>query len=201
MNPNLVTLIRYIPNWNANNGKNLADAIRKMTGVAVRDLKYSDLILPANQCNGVYVFQQGRQYQIIEYDNKTHQPIIKDEPFWYVGKASSRALVDRIGAHVAPRIDDYMNILLKNIAWLLSGISSQKDFLKGDLLTVSQKSQYIEQALSIIQDLRLKVVVFDATINPNNDQNDISLAEKYLKDAFHPYLNDVNRKKRNITIK
>ncbi len=201
MNPNLVTLIRYIPNWNANNGKNLADAIRKMTGVAVRDLKYSDLILPANQCNGVYVFQQGRQYQIIEYDNKTHQPIIRDEPIWYVGKSSSRALVARIGAHLAPRIDDYMNILLKNIAWLLSGINNQKDFLNGNQLTESQKNQDIAKAFNIIQDLRLKVVAFDATINSNNNRDDIALAEKYLKGAFHPYLNDVNRKKRNLTIK
>ena len=191
----------YIPNWNANNGKNLADAIRKMTGVAVRDLKYSDLILPANQCNGVYVFQQGRQYQIIEYDNKTHQPIIRDEPIWYVGKSSSRALVARIGAHLAPRIDDYMNILLKNIAWLLSGINNQKDFLNGNQLTESQKNQDIAKAFNIIQDLRLKVVAFDATINSNNNRDDIALAEKYLKGAFHPYLNDVNRKKRNLTIK
>lgn len=194
MNTKLIKLISSLPNWKANNGKILVDAINYMPGVLIKDLKYSDLMLPANQCNGVYVFQQGKTYRIME--EKENQASINNNPiYWYVGKASARALVDRIGAHFASRHDDYMNSLLKNIAWLLSGFTSQKDFIDSE--DVKRKNNCIEKALDVIQDLYIKVIVFD---NPNNCKSDIAQAESILKKGLHPFLNDVNRKKRNIKL-
>ena len=112
MNSNLITPISSIPCWKANNGKDLINAVNKMPGVLVKDLKYSDLMLPANQCNGVYLFMQGNNHRIIEKDAKGQQ-IKTNQVYWYVGKAGGRSLVDRIGAHFAPRHDDYMNSALQ----------------------------------------------------------------------------------------
>ena len=194
MNTKLIKLISSLPNWKANNGKILVDAINYMPGVLIKDLKYSDLMLPANQCNGVYVFQQGKTYRIME--EKENQASNNNNPiYWYVGKASGRALVDRIGAHFASRHDDYMNSLLKNIAWLLSGFTSQKDFFDSE--DVKRKNNCIEKALDVIQDLYIKIISFD---NPNNCKSDIAQAESILKKGLHPFLNDVNRKKRNIKL-
>jgi len=194
MNTKLIKLISSLPNWKANNGKILVNAINDMPGVLIKDLKYSDLMLPANQCNGVYVFQQGKTYRIME--EKENQTSINNNPiYWYVGKASGRALVDRIGAHFASRHDDYMNSLLKNIAWLLSGFTSQKDFFDSE--DDKRKNNCIEKALDVIQDLYIKIISFD---NPNNCKSDIAQAESILKKGLHPFLNDVNRKKRNIKL-
>ncbi len=194
MNTKLITLISSLPHFKANNGKILVNAINKMPGVLVKDLKYSDLMLPANQCNGVYVFQQGNKYQIM--GEKEEQTSTKNGSIcWYVGKASSRALVERIGAHFAPRHDDYMNSLLKNIAWLLSGFTTQKDFLNSK--DNKYKNTCIEKALDVIQDLYIKVIVFDS---PNNCKSDIAQAESILKKELYPFLNDVNRKKQKIIL-
>lgn len=194
MNQKLITLISSIPNWKAKNAKSLVNAINRMPGVLVKDLKYSDLMLPASQCNGVYVFQQGQNFQIVEHDEKCQPVIMKDPVYWYVGKAGGRALVDRIGAHFAPRHDDYMNVLLKSIAWLLSKYKSQtqKDFM--DSKDVDYKNTYIEKAFNVIQDLYIKVIAFD--IPQSNLKSYIALAESTLKAELCPLLNDVNRPKK-----
>lgn len=44
MNPKLITLISSLPNWKANNGKDLIDAVNKMPGILKRKTQKLKLI-------------------------------------------------------------------------------------------------------------------------------------------------------------
>ena len=65
-------------------------------GTLVNKLSFADLIFDPNCCNGIYIFYDG-------------------EKCAYVGKCSSRTIVERVGSHLAPRYSDFMNSLLKRI--------------------------------------------------------------------------------------
>ena len=67
-----------------------------MPGIPVSELKYIDLTFPHKYCHGVYLFS-------------------KDDTFEYIGKCSSRAVVDRVGGHLTPGPYDWFNILLQHI--------------------------------------------------------------------------------------
>ena len=79
--------------WNENAIKTILDNV---LGIPVSELKYIDLTFPHKYCHGVYLFS-------------------KDNTFEYIGKCSSRAVVDRVGGHLTPGPYDWFNILLQHI--------------------------------------------------------------------------------------
>lgn len=74
----------------------IENELKSAKGIQVSDLKYVDMIFSPDYCNGVYIFYKG-------------------ETCAYIGKNSSRSIVERIGGHLAPRDWDYMNVILKRI--------------------------------------------------------------------------------------
>ena len=86
--------------------------LKSAKGIQVSDLKYVDMIFSPDYCNGIYIFYKG-------------------ETCAYIGKNSSRSIVERIGGHLAPRDWDYMNVILKRVL-KATGYSKQKwdDVLK-----------------------------------------------------------------------
>lgn len=194
MNTNLSIDISFVPNWKTDI-QNLITAINNLDGVKVADVKLGDLSFPADNCNGVYIFQEGDIHKIIE------EGITNNDPqYWYVGKSDGRSLVDRIGAHLAPRHDDYMNCVIKNTAWVLSGIERQKDFYDNAIISAKKRQQYTDNALQIVLGLKLKIVCFGTASDPNV-KADIRLAEKILIGRLNPFLNNPNRKPRQLCIK
>lgn len=194
MNPNLYINISSVPNWNANAGQALVNTINRLPGVKMADVTLGDIAFPADNCHGVYLFQEGDNYKMIESEPGT--PV---SDYWYVGKCDGRAFVDRIGGHLAPRYDDYMNNLLKNIACVVSGIKNFKEFFDDKKITPAQRQKWIDRAFPVIKNLRLKIVCFGNASAPNVKQ-DIKKAEKILIKFLRPYLNNPNRKPRILSI-
>lgn len=137
-------------------------------GIPVRDLRYSDLALPSLSCHGIYVFCEGNNYHLRELDTQTGtpRPLCDDENAcipWYIGSATGTSMVGRIGAHFAPRLKDFENILLKHIAYSIASNSDKpKIWLKPAVLgdQTNRIEKILAKALPIIMDLELKVVFF-----------------------------------------
>lgn len=67
------------------------------SGIPLQELKYFDLIAEEEFSNGIYIFY------------------LNNNPY-YVGKCSSRAIVDRIGSHMDLRQSGVINCMVKRIA-------------------------------------------------------------------------------------
>ena len=173
MNKNLSIQLGAISNWKSHNYKNLINAIDRLPGVRVADVTLADLALPSDECCGIYLFQEGDNYCMLEEGK--HAP----NGYWYIGKNEKMCFSGRIGAHLAPRKSDFMNIVLKNIARLMSGPNNKN----------------LNNALPILLDLRLKLVHF-----PPKHLKDIRAVEKALIAHYKPYLNNPNRNPRNLMI-
>ena len=77
----------------------ISDCLNGYYGIKVKDLKYSDLWADYTCCNGLYLF----------FDTS--------RPAWmYVGKTTSRAIVDRVGAHQDLRVTGFLNCLVRGMA-------------------------------------------------------------------------------------
>ena len=77
------------------------DAYMKLDRKRVKELLFFDLMADYHHCNGVYLF--------FTKDEKEH--VVK-----YVGKTTSRAVVDRMGSHLDLRESGFLNCLVKRIA-------------------------------------------------------------------------------------
>lgn len=77
------------------------DAWMKEHGKKVKELCYFDLMADYHYCCGLYLFFT-RTEGIVEIQ--------------YIGKTTSRAIVDRIGAHLDLRDSGFLNCLIKRVA-------------------------------------------------------------------------------------
>lgn len=137
MNQNLVIKIPYVatdadliknrPSWVAK--------VKALPGVKIRDLKLTDLVLPANQCNGIYFFVSPNGNVV------------------YVGKASSRSFVERLGGHFDLRAGNWFSSFLRAHARIVNGVV-------GDLSSADYEKSYND-----ILDYRLKILAIDLPAN------------------------------------
>ena len=137
MNQNLVIKIPYVAT-DADLIKNLPSWVAKvkaLPGVKIRDLKLTDLVLPANQCNGIYFF------------------VSPNDSVVYVGKASSRCFVERLGGHFGLRAGNWFSSFLRAYARIVNGVVG--DLSSGDY----------EKSYNDILDYRLKILAVDIPAN------------------------------------
>ena len=137
MNQNLVIKIPYVAT-DADLIKNLPSQVAKvkaLPGVKIRDLKLTDLVLPANQCNGIYFF------------------VSPNDSVVYVGKASSRCFVERLGGHFDLRAGNWFSSFLHYHAKVVNGVV-------GELSNEDYEKSY-NDAL----DYRLKILAIDIPAN------------------------------------
>ena len=137
MNQNLVIKIPYVAT-DADLIKNLPSWVAKvkaLPGVKIRDLKLTDLVLPANQCNGIYFF------------------VSPNDSVVYVGKASSRCFVERLGGHFDLRAGNWFSSFLRAYARIVNGVV-------GDL-----SSEDYEKSYNDILDYKLKILAIDIPAN------------------------------------
>ncbi len=178
-----------------NNIGRLIKAVEALPGVPVADVTLGDLMLPSSECHGIYFFVQGEHYSIEGNEGEVACP--GQDVYWYIGKTAGRAIPERLGAHLASSPGDYMNILMRNVAWLLSDKNTQKDFVEWD--DIEEKEKLYEQTFPIISDLRLKIVLFDNHFN--NVKDCIVDTERLLIQQLRPFLNDPNRRPRQIVLR
>lgn len=137
MNQNLVIKIPYVAT-DADLIKNLPSWVAKvkaLPGVKIRDLKLTDLVLPANQCNGIYFF------------------VSPNDSVVYVGKASSRCFVERLGGHFDLRAGNWFSSFLCAYARIVNGVVG--DLSSGDY----------EESYNDILNYRLKILAIDIPAN------------------------------------
>ena len=173
MNKNLSIQLSAISNWKSHNYKYLINAINRLPGVRVANVTLADLALPSNECCGIYLFQEGDNYCMLEEGKHA------TDGYWYIGKNEKMCFSGRIGAHLAPRESDFMNVVLKNIVRVKSGPNNIN----------------LDAALPILLDLRLKLIHF----SPNH-LKDVRAVEKALIAHYKPYLNNPNRNPRSLMI-
>lgn len=137
MNTNLVTLLKYTTTLSQLNSlpQLLMRQITTLPGVKIRDLKLTDLVLPANQCNGIYFF------------------VNPNDDVIYVGKASSRSFVERIGGHFDLRAGNWFSSFLRAHARIINRV-------EGDL-----SSEAYEKSYSDLLDYKLKILAIDLPAN------------------------------------
>ena len=118
--------------------KAIDQALNQIPGILVNDIKLTDLIFPADICNGLYLF----------YEEDSNVPI-------YVGKADGRSLIERIAGHFNTRKNDWMNNLMKKIARVLFNKEYSKDVVEVE----------IEEAIKKAVKLRIKLILFHRNQN------------------------------------
>lgn len=133
----------------------LIQQISALPGVKIRDLKLTDLVLPANQCNGIYFF------------------VSPNDSVVYVGKASSRCFVERLGGHFDLRAGNWFSSFLHYHAKVVNGVV-------GDL-----SSEDYEKSYNATLDYRLKLLAIDVPVNNVNSaalkQTIFSLEKLFIK--------------------
>lgn len=146
MNTNLVALLKYTTTLSQLNSlpQSLMRQITTLPGVKIRDLKLTDLVLPANQCNGIYFF------------------VSPNDDVVYVGKASSRSFVERIGGHFDLRAGNWFSSFLRAHARIINKV------------VVDLTSEDYEKSYNATHDYRLKILAIDLPTNQN-----ISVAVKH----------------------
>lgn len=149
MNQNLVIKIQYVAT-DADLIKNLPSWVAKvkaLPGVKIRDLKLTDLVLPANQCNGIYFF------------------VSPNDSVVYVGKASSRCFVERLGGHFDLRAGNWFSSFLRAYARIVNGVVgnlSSEDYEKSynDILYYKLKILAIDVPVNNVNSAALKQTIF-----------------------------------------
>ena len=175
INPRLAIDVQSIPglfNSNCTINSSTISAVfhhlNSIPGIKVKDLKLSDLMFPAYYCNGVYLFYDTDD-TLLSNPNLTKRPLNK---IVYIGKAGGRSFIERIAAHFAPRDNDYMNNMIKNMA---------------TLLYKSKKDVDIDKCFPIAKEFYLKIIFFPACCT--NVDVCIEQLEKELIRQSKPILN------------
>jgi hypothetical protein len=153
MNRNLVSLLTYTAALSQLKSlpQSLIQQMSALPGVRICDLKLTDLVLPANQCNGIYFF-------VSPNDNVV-----------YVGKASSRSFVERLGGHFDLRAGNWFSSFLRAHAKVVNNVV-------GNL-----SSEDYEKSYNDTLDYRLKILAIDVPVNTINSatlKQTISLLER-----------------------
>ena len=115
--------------------QSLIQQISTLPGVRISNLKLIDLVLPANQCNGIYFF------------------VSPNDDVVYVGKASSRCFVERLGGHFDLRAGNWFSSFLRAHAKVVNNVV-------GNL-----SSEDYEKSYNDTLDYRLKILAIDLPAN------------------------------------
>lgn len=136
MNTNLVSLLTSTAVLSQHNSlpQSLIQQMSALPGVRICDLKLTDLVLPANQCNGIYFF------------------VSPNDDVVYVGKASSRNFVERLGGHFDLRAGNWFSSFLRAHARVVNKVV-------GDLSSVDYEKSYNDTL-----DYRLKILAIDVPV-------------------------------------
>lgn len=175
INPQLAIDVQSIPglfNSNCTINSSTISAVfqhlNSISGIKVKELKLSDLMFPAYYCNGVYLFYDIKEALLSNRD-LTKRSLNK---IVYIGKAGGRSFIERIAAHFAPRDNDYMNNMIKNMV---------------TLLYKSKKDVDIDKCFPIAKEFYLKILFFPACCT--NVDVCIEQLEKELIRQSKPILN------------
>ena len=175
------------------NDEALIDKLKNAPAIPVSQLRYVDIFQPSKSCCGIYAFFEGDEYHV--YDSGNNKQI----DCWYIGSATSKAMVDRIGNHFASRYKDFGNSLLKRIAY---AVAKNKQFFNEknpSLQLVNRMEEIMEKCFLIMQSLKLKIMLYEETkdiVLPD----EIRAHEKILISHFRPAFNNPKRSKRDLNI-
>ena len=150
-------------------------------------------MLEAFCCHCIYAFFEGDNYKLYDVKNLKDN---KSEKYWYIGSNVSRALVERLGGHFAPRNIDFANGLLKHIAYVITNPDERKmiwtdSAILGD--KVKHANIFISNAFPVIKDLELKIVCFEEAEDGELSE-EIQSLERGLINTLNPAFNYPKRK-------
>ena len=194
--------------------QNVKNMLNNSTGVKVGSLKFSDVMFDSRNCHCIYVFYEGDNYKLYEENNLPHRgsrcPAEGDNyklyeennqndkesvKYWYIGSNVSKALVERLGGHFAPRTKDYANGLLKHIAYTITNMK-ERDWIWTDEKTlgnrVNRANKFVSNAFPIIKDLKLIIICFEENVD-GELKAEIRKIERQLIKDFKPAFNYMKR--------
>lgn len=123
-----------------------------LSGIPLKDLRYFDLMAEEEFSNGIYLF-------------------FKDDSPYYVGKCSSRAIVDRVGSHMDLRQSGIINCMVKRIAQHVLNAPSKRNLN-------SFTSQEIQNAaLPVLNKLKIFYIPVTSSINILEELENSLIAE------------------------
>ena len=92
----------------------LINCMKRAQSIPVSQLRFADFVhQPALGSHGIYAFFAGDEYQIT--DERTGERIDS----WYIGSATSKAMVECIASHFVPCCH-YQDSLLRHIAYTMA---------------------------------------------------------------------------------
>lgn len=177
--------------------QSVKNMLNNSTGVKVGSLKFSDVMFDSRNCHCIYVFYEGDNYKLYEENNQNDKESVK---YWYIGSNVSKALVERLGGHFAPRTKDYANGLLKHIAYTITNMK-ERDWIWTDEKTlgnrVNRANKFVSNAFPIIKDLKLIIICFEENVDGELKDEIREIEKQLIKDlktAFNYMKRNGNRK-------
>ena len=162
--------------------------MERAQSIPVSQLRFADFVQPALGCHGIYAFFAGDDYQIT--DERTGERI----DCWYIGSATSKAMVECVASHFVP-CSQCRDSLLRQIAYTVAR-PEDKLLFSEENLTEEQKvriEEIMEQCLPIMQSLRLRFILYEESVN--EDLSDaIRADEQTLINHFRPAFNNLKEK-------
>lgn len=183
--------------------QNVKNMLNNSTGVKVGSLKFSDVMFDSRNCHCIYAFYEGDNYKVFKENNQNeenNQNGKESVKYWYIGSNVSKALVERLGGHFAPRTKDYANGLLKHIAYTITNMK-ERDWIWTDEKTlgnrVNRANKFVSNAFPIIKDLKLIIICFEENVDGELKAQIRKIERqliKELKPAFNYMKRSGNRK-------
>lgn len=177
--------------------QSVKNMLNNSTGIKVGSLKFSDVMFDSRNCHCIYVFYEGDNYKLYEENNQNDKESVK---YWYIGSNVSKALVERLGGHFAPRTKDYANGLLKHIAYTITNMK-ERDWIWTDEKTlgnrVNRANKFVSNAFPIIKDLKLIIICFEENVDGELKDEIREIEKQLIKDlktAFNYMKRNGNRK-------
>ena len=162
--------------------------MERAQSIPVSQLRFADFVhQPALGSHGIYAFFAGDEYQVT--DERTGERI----DCWYIGSATSKAMVECVASHFVP-CSQCRDSLLRQIAYTVAR-PEDKLLFSEENPTVEQKGrieEIMEQCLPIMQSLRLRFILYDEPVS--EDLSDaIRADEQTLIKYFQPAFNNPKR--------
>ena len=172
----------------------LINCLNRAQSIPVSQLRFADFVQPALGCHGIYAFFAGDEYQIT--DERTGERIDS----WYIGSATSKAMVECIASHFVPCCQ-YQDSLLRHIAYTVAR-SEDKLLFSEKNPTEEQKNrieEIMEQCLPVMQSLRLRFILYEEPVS--EDLSDAIRADELtLTNHFQPAFNNLKENERETII-
>lgn len=164
----------------------LINCLKRAQSIPVSQLRFADFVQPALGCHGIYAFFVGDEYQVT--DEHTGERI----DCWYIGSATSKAMVECVASHFVPCCH-YQDSLLRHIAYTVAR-SEDKQLFSEENPTEEQKvrmEEILDQCLPIMQSLRLRFILYDEPVSEDLSDT-IRADEQTLINYFQPAISRGN---------